>query len=74
MGTDKLATLIPRAAVIPGDPSCLLKAETPPLFLGNLLSSIATREVSSLSPLLLNSSELVRRPLAVQRGFREWVF
>lgn len=67
VGTDQLATLIPRAAVTPGDPSCSLKAETPPLFLGNLLSSVAAREVSSLSPLLLTAANLLGAP-GLSRG------
>lgn len=51
VGTDRLATLIPRAAVTPGDPFGSLKAETPPSFLGNLLSLVAAGEASlSFSP------------------------
>lgn len=51
VGTDRLATLIPRAAVTPSDPSGSLKSETPPSFLGNLLSFVAAGEVSpSFSP------------------------
>lgn len=51
VGTDRLATLISRAAVTPGDPSCSLKAETSPWFLGNLLSLVKAGEASpSFSP------------------------